>query len=90
MKNLETELKQLIVDTLELDWIKPTDIVSEDPLFGAGLGLDSIDALEIGVALKKKYNIQINTDSTELVTFFASIKNLASFVESQLKNNVSN
>jgi acyl carrier protein len=85
MENLEAELKQLIIDTLELDWISPADIVSEDPLFGTGLGLDSIDALELGMALKKKYNIRINSDSTELVHFFASVKNLAVFVESELR-----
>lgn len=85
MENLETELKQLIIDTLELNWIVPTDIVSEAPLFGAGLGLDSIDALELGVAIRKKYDIHINTDSSELVNFFVSVRSLAGFVESQLK-----
>ena len=64
METLETELKQLIIDTLALDRLQPADIGSEAPLFGTGLGLDSIDALEIGIALKKKYAIHINTDST--------------------------
>lgn len=83
MENLEVELKQLIIDTLELEGISPLDIASEAPLFGGGLGLDSIDALEIGLALKKKYDIHIDTDSTELLNYFASIKNLAGFVVSQ-------
>jgi len=85
MENLEAELKQLIIDTLELQGINPPDIASEAPLFGAGLGLDSIDALELGVALKKKYHIHIDTDSSELVNYFASVKNLAGFVELQQK-----
>ncbi len=83
MENIESELKQLIIDTFGLEGISPSDIVSEAPLFGAGLGLDSIDALELGVALKKKYHIQIDTTSTELVNDFASVKNLAGFVVSQ-------
>lgn len=83
MENLEVELKQLIIDTLELQGISPLDIVSEAPLFDGGLGLDSIDALELGLALKKRYNIHIDTDSTELSNYFASIKNLARFIASQ-------
>ena len=88
MENLEAELKQLIIDTLELEGISPADIVSEAPLFGGGLDLDSIDALELGVALKKKFHIHIDTDSTELANYFASVKNLASFVISQQKKNI--
>jgi acyl carrier protein len=83
MENLEVELKQLIIDTLELQGISPLDIASEAPLFDGGLGLDSIDALELGLALKKKYNIRIDTDSTEIFSYFASINNLARFVVSQ-------
>jgi acyl carrier protein len=87
MENLEAELKQLIIDTLELEGISSAEIVSEAPLFGEGLGLDSIDALELGVALKKKYHIHIDTDSAELVNYFASVKNLAGFLISQQKKN---
>jgi len=83
MENLEVELKQLIIDTLELQGISPLDIASEAPLFDGGLGLDSIDALELGLALKRKYNIRIDTDSTEIFSYFASINNLARFVVSQ-------
>lgn len=87
METLEAELKQLIIDTLELEGLSPTDITSEAPLFGGGLGLDSIDALELGLALKKKYHIHIDTDSTELANHFASVKNLSDFVASQQKKN---
>jgi acyl carrier protein len=83
MENLEAELKQLIIDTFQLEGVNPSDIDLHAPLFGAGLGLDSIDALELGVALKRKYHIHIDTDSTELVHYFASVKNLARFVASQ-------
>ncbi len=83
MENLEAELKQLIIDTLELQGISPLDIDSEAPLFDGGLGLDSIDALELGLALKKIYDIHIDPDSTEAFNYFASIKNLSRFVASQ-------
>jgi acyl carrier protein len=87
MENLEAELKQLIIDTLELEGISPMDIVSYAPLFGEGLGLDSIDALELGLALKKKYHIHIDTNSAEIANYFASVKNLAVFVVSQQNKN---
>ena len=87
MENLEAELKRLIIDIFELEGLSPTDIASDDALFGEALGLDSIDALELGVALKKKYNIYIDTHSTQLVEHFASVKNLAGFVVSQLETN---
>ena len=87
MDKLEVELKQLIINIFELEGIRPEDIVSESPLFGSGLGLDSIDALELGVALKKKYNIHIDGQSSELIEHFASIKNLAGFVVSQQEAN---
>ena len=57
--DLELEVKQLIIDSLSLEDIEPEDIDSEEPLFGDGLGLDSIDALELGIALQKTYNIKI-------------------------------
>jgi acyl carrier protein len=82
MEAIEVELKELIIDIFELEGLQPQDIVSEAPLFGSGLGLDSIDALELGVALKKKYNVYIDSQSNDLVGHFASIKNLAAFVVS--------
>jgi acyl carrier protein len=82
MEAIEVELKELIIDIFELEGLQPQDIVSEAPLFGSGLGLDSIDALELGVALKKKYNVYIDSQSNDLVEHFASIKNLAAFVVS--------
>lgn len=83
MENLESELKQLIIDTFELEGLSVEDLASESPLFGDGLGLDSIDALELGMALKKKYAIHVDADSGELAHYFASVKNLACFILSQ-------
>lgn len=83
METLETELKRLIITTFELDELSPDDIIASEPLFGDGLGLDSIDALELGMALKKKYNIQIDSNTPALVEHFASVKNLAAFIASQ-------
>ncbi len=81
MTDFELEIKQFVIDTLNLEDVTPDDIDSEAPLFVEGLGLDSIDALELGVAIKKKYNITINSDDADTRKHFESIKNLAKFIE---------
>ena len=86
IKSLETELKQLIIDALELEDITTDDIVSSEPLFNDGLCLDSIDALELGVALQKRYGIKLNAEAEETRQHFASVSNLALLVESQRQN----
>ncbi|MGL6162350.1 phosphopantetheine-binding protein [Microbulbifer sp.] len=80
MSELVEELKGLIIEVLNLEDISPEDIQPEEPLFGEGLGLDSIDALELGLALQKKYNITIDAESETTKTHFASVNNLANFV----------
>lgn len=80
MSELETELKQLIIDTLDLEDISVDDIDSDARLFVEGLGLDSIDALEIGLALQKRYGVKIEADGEETRKHFSSIRNLATFV----------
>ncbi len=80
MADIELELKQLIIDTLMLEDITPDDIKSEESLFVEGLGLDSIDALELGVALQKKYGVQISANAEENKHYFSSIKALAAMV----------
>lgn len=80
MDELEGELKRLLVDALALEDIAPEEIDSEEPLFGAGLGLDSIDGLELGVALRKAYGIRIDAVGEELKAAFASVRSLARFV----------
>lgn len=82
---LEQEVKELIIDVLQLEDITPADIDPEAPLFVEGLGLDSIDALELGVALQKRYGISLSADSADTRRHFASVRALAALVESQRK-----
>ncbi len=79
MDLLVEELKRLIIDTLKLEDVSPEDIDPEGPLFGEGLGLDSIDALELVVALEKAYGVII-TDSEVGQRVFRSLTTLAGFV----------
>ena len=83
MSDLELELKQLIIDALKLEDITVGDIDSEEALFGDGLGLDSIDALELGVAIRQRFGIKIEAVSEEVRAHFANVRSLAKFIESQ-------
>lgn len=80
--SIEQELKELIIKSLELEDITPEDIKDEEPLFIEGLGLDSIDALELGMALKKQYNLKMSADKEENKKHFYSVKTLAEFIRS--------
>ena len=80
MNELENELKRLIVATLNLEDLSPDDIGSEEPLFGKGLELDSIDALEIGMAIAKTYGIKIKENDKNLKPHFATVRTLAAYV----------
>ena len=82
---LELEVKELIIDVLQLEDISPQDIDTDAPLFVEGLGLDSIDALELGVALQKKYGISLSADSEETRRHFASVRALAAMIEAHRK-----
>ncbi|ANE56630.1 MULTISPECIES: phosphopantetheine-binding protein [Methylomonas] len=82
MSNTESELKRLIVDTLALEDVAPDDIDSSAPLFNAGLGLDSIDALELGVAIRKQYRVKIDAEQDDVAQIFASVAALAQFIDS--------
>jgi len=82
MSNLQIELKEMIIETLDLEDIEVDEIIDDEPLFVEGLGLDSIDALEIGLALSKRYGIKLKSDSDETRQHFASINALAALVES--------
>ncbi|ELI5733228.1 acyl carrier protein [Vibrio fluvialis] len=86
MERLHNDIKQLIIDALNLEDISIDDIDTEAPLFGDGLGLDSIDALELGLAIKKKYNIVIDADDTNTRQHFSSVANLARYISSQTSN----
>ncbi len=76
------ELKRLIITSLNLEDVSEADIDPEAPLFGEGLGLDSIDALELGLALKKKYGITLTAESAEAREVFRSVASLARYIES--------
>ncbi|TPH12231.1 phosphopantetheine-binding protein [Litorilituus lipolyticus] len=80
MNALSEEVKQLIIDTLDLEDIEPADIDYEDALFVDGLGLDSIDALELGVAIKKAYDVKIDNNSEDSKKHFYSVKTLCEFI----------
>jgi acyl carrier protein len=82
---LELEVKELIIDVLQLEDITPAEIDSAAPLFVEGLGLDSIDALELGVALQKKYGISLSADSEDTRRHFASVQALAAMIETHRK-----
>ena len=78
------EVAQLMVTALNLD-MPPAEIDPDAPLYGDGLGLDSIDALELGLALQKRYGVTLAADSEETRRHFASVRALADFVASQGK-----
>lgn len=80
MQALEHEIKELIISSLSLEDITPEDIDPAAPLFVEGLGLDSIDALELGLALQKRYDVSLSADSQETRKHFASVRALAQFV----------
>lgn len=84
MNDLEHQIKQLIIDSLALEDITPADIGSEDALFGDdGLGLDSVDALELGLAVQKTFGFQLDGEKDNLRDNFANVKTLAEFVRSR-------
>ena len=82
--DLEQEIKVMIIDVLNLEDVKPEDIDAQENLFGDdGLALDSIDALEIGVGVQKKYGIKINAEDKSTRAHFQSVRSLAEFVAAQ-------
>ncbi|HEY9113539.1 MAG TPA: phosphopantetheine-binding protein [Bacteroidales bacterium] len=84
MEELIEKLKVQIIKQLNLEDVKPEDIDPEEPLFGGGLGLDSIDALELIVLLEKEYGIRIENPKDGQKIFF-SIKSLAEFISTHQK-----
>ncbi|GAA4360648.1 phosphopantetheine-binding protein [Kangiella marina] len=83
MRPIEAEIKAVIIESLDLEDISIDDIETQEPLFGDGLGLDSIDALELGLALKKKFDIKLDSNSEESKKHFYSVSTLADFIEQQ-------
>jgi acyl carrier protein len=83
MGDLERELKELIVSALNLEDITPEDIDSNEPLFVKGLGLDSIDGLELGVAIRKKYKIKVQGSKEEIRAIFETVRTIAQYLAGQ-------
>ncbi|MBQ0162689.1 MAG: acyl carrier protein [Treponema sp.] len=83
MDELKQEIKELIISSLELEDVTPEDIKDDAPIFGEGLGLDSIDALELGVAIKKKFNVKLSAENEESKKHFASVNALAEFISAE-------
>lgn len=79
MEALKTELKEKIIKTLNLEDLTPADVNDNDPLFGDGMGLDSIDALELIVMLDKDYGIKLS-DPKEGKNIFQSIETMAKYI----------
>jgi acyl carrier protein len=83
MADLEHELKELVVSALSLEDITPDEIDSDEQLFVSGLGLDSIDGLELGMAIRKKYGIKPQGTKEEIRAIFATISSLARYIAAQ-------
>mgnify|MGYP006153804841 FL=1 len=83
MSDLNRDLKQLIIDALGLEDMSADDIGAEQTLFGEGLGLDSVDALELGLAIQKRFGIKIDAEAKDTRKHFANVASLAAFVSAQ-------
>jgi acyl carrier protein len=83
MQNLRRKLKELLIERLKFEDMTPDDIGDEEPLFAGGLGLDSIDALEIVVMLESEFGIKVKNEAAAR-QYFRSISSLASFVEQRV------
>jgi acyl carrier protein len=77
----EAELAQLIISAVNLEGVAPSDVDPEAPLFGAGLGLDSIDALELALEISKRYGFQLRSDDEENRRIFASLRSLSEYIQ---------
>ena len=84
-EEIETKLKETVVSALDLEDLTPADIETDVPLFGEGLGLDSIDATELGMAVKKAFGVSFSSNPADNKQIFRSVKTLADYVEAQQK-----
>lgn len=84
-EEIETKLKETVVSALDLEDLTPADIETDVPLFGEGLGLDSIDALELGMAVRKAFGVSFSAVPAENRQIFHSVKTLADYVAAQQK-----
>ena len=77
----EHELAELIVSSLNLEHVKAVDFEPEQPLFGAESGLDSIDVLELALAVSKRYGFQLRSDNADNKRIFTSLRSLSAYIE---------
>lgn len=77
----ERELAELLTESLNIDWIKPADIDPDAALFGSDLGLDSIDALELALAVSRRYGFQLRSDNPDNKRIFGSLRALSAHIE---------
>ncbi len=78
--SIEKELANMIVESLNLK-ISPGDIDPADPLFGEGLGLDSMDALEISILVSEQYGVKLTTDNTDVMKVFSNLRSLGNYIQ---------
>jgi acyl carrier protein len=84
VEELKEQIRALIISSLELENITESQIDDSEPIFGGGLGLDSIDALELGVALQKRFGVKFSATNADNRKHFASVNALAGYIDSQL------
>ena len=82
--DLENEIRDVILSSIDVEGLTAEDLPAEETLFGEGVGLYSIDALEIGAALRKKYQVKFKTNAEENRAYFRSISTLATFIAENL------
>jgi len=86
MTPLEQEVAEMIIEAVNLEDVEVSDIVPEEPLFGEGLGLDSIDALEISLAISQRYGFQVKSDDENNQQIFSSLRALSQHIETSRQN----
>ena len=79
----EKEVAELIIESLNLEDVSAAEIEPEAPLFGEGLGLDSIDALELALAITQKYSVQLKADDANVQEVFGSLRSLSAYIADQ-------
>jgi acyl carrier protein len=80
-RNIEPEIARLIVDSLHLEDVTSEQITPEAPLFGDGLGLDSLDMLELSMAVEQHYGVALRSDDPEHIRIFASLRSLSTYIQ---------
>ena len=80
---LEDEIREVILASVDMDGLTAADLPAEEVLFGEGVGLDSIDALEIGAALRRRFQVKFKANAEENREHFRSVRTLADFIAAQ-------